>query len=379
MWLSQRLFFSRPSLASSSMPWRWVRHWDISLLMTVLALLLFSFVLLYSASNRNIPLLTRHSLHAGLGFLLLLLLAPSSPEKLKQCAPYFYGLVLFLLFAVVLIGTTSKGAQRWIALPGFRFQPSEFMKIALPLWLASFLSNKRLPLQTIPLLQSLLWILLPVVLIAKQPDLGTALLVACAGLSVLFFAGLKWRWILSACLGTTIAFPIVWWWILHDYQRKRILTFLYPENDPLGSGYHIIQSKIAIGSGGLYGKGFCQGTQAQLNFLPERTTDFIFSVLGEEFGFLGVACLCLLYLGLLGRTIQILLVTPNTFSRLLIGGITFSLFACIFMNIGMVSSLLPVVGCPLPFISYGGTSLITWMTALGMLMANYSQRSRYAK
>jgi rod shape determining protein RodA len=246
------------------------------------------------------------------------------------------------------------------------------MKLVSPMMLAYYLSNKTLPVDKMHLVVSLVIIFLPGLMIAKQPDLGTGLLVIGTGCGVLFFAGIRWSLIIKMCAAAMAALPLLWW-NLHDYQRQRVLTFLNPESDPLGSGYHIIQSKIAIGSGGLYGKGWCLGTQVQLNFLPERTTDFIFSVMGEEFGFIGACLLCVLYFGIILRGMKIMIQTQDTFNRLMAGGIVFGFFICFFINIGMVSGLLPVVGCPLPLISYGGTSLVTWMAAFGMLVAIQSQ------
>lgn len=345
--------------------------WDTPLSLVLSLLLGVSFGLLYSAGGQKGFLLVKHAIHLGIGLTIFFILAQFSPRTLKQWAPILYGFGVFLLLGVLLLGTSTKGAQRWLDLGGFRFQPSELMKLFSPLMLACYLDNKRAPLALQPLLISLLIILVPGFLIAKQPDLGTSLLVMGTGFGVLFFAGVRWKWILQITLLTVGLLPLLWW-KLHDYQRARVLTFLNPERDPLGSGYHIIQSKIAIGSGGLFGKGWCAGTQAQLNFLPERTTDFIFSVLGEEFGLLGAGLLFALYFAVLCRGILIMTKTYG-FNRLMAGGIVFGFFLCFFINIGMVSGLLPVVGCPLPLISYGGTSLVTWMAAFGMLVAIQSQ------
>ncbi|MFI4937256.1 MAG: rod shape-determining protein RodA [Candidatus Berkiellales bacterium] len=343
-------------------------HWDSWLFGWVSLLLAVSFVLLYSASGQKIATMMKHGIHVLLGFGVFIVVAQMSPRTFKQWAPILYGVGIILLVSVFLIGATSKGAQRWINLSIIRFQPSELMKLLVPLMLAYYLGDQPLPLRKTPVFISLIIIFVPGLLIAKQPDLGTALLVIATGFGVLFFAGIRWQWILKMSAVVFCALPFLWW-KLHDYQRQRVLTFLNPERDPLGSGYHIIQSKIAIGSGGLYGRGWCQGTQAQLNFLPERTTDFIFSVLGEEFGFIGVSILCLLYFAVFVRGIMIMTQTQSNFNRLLAGGIIFGFFICFFINIGMVSGLLPVVGCPLPLISYGGTSMMTWMAAFGILVA----------
>jgi rod shape determining protein RodA len=280
---------------------------------------------------------------------------------------------VILLLAVLLVGHTGKGAQRWLGFGVFKFQPSELLKIACPLMLACYLSNKELPLKLRHLFITGLFIVVPVLLIAKQPDLGTALLIAASGLFVLFFAGIRWRIIFGAMLGALATLPVVWY-MLHDYQQKRILTFIYPEQDPLGSGYHILQSKIAIGSGGTFGKGWLNGTQAHLQFLPEKTTDFIFAVLGEELGLLGAIILLTLYTIIILRCLDISTSAQDTFSRLSVGSLTMAFFIYIFINIGMVSGMLPVVGLPLPLLSYGGTSMVTIMASFGIIMSIKSHR-----
>jgi rod shape determining protein RodA len=363
--LNRGRYFSRFKILSGL-------YWDKWLVLQIGLLLAISFSLLYSASGQKLSLVLRHSVHVLVSIGIFMLIAKQPPQRFKQIAPILYSVGLVLLLVVIFLGTASKGAQRWINLGGFRFQPSELMKLIVPLMLAFYLSQQSFPLKLSSLGVSFIIILVPGLLIAKQPDLGTALQVISTGCGVLFFAGIRWKWIFNMILLGMTAAPLLWW-KLHDYQKQRVLTFLNPERDPLGSGYHIIQSKIAIGSGGLYGKGWCQGTQAQLNFLPERTTDFIFSVLGEEFGFIGITLLCLIYFGVVLRGINIMVNTGDTFNRLVVGGVIFGFFMCFFINIGMVSGLLPVVGCPLPFISYGGTSLVTWMAAFGMLVAIQSQ------
>lgn len=350
-------------------------HWDNWLFFFIGLLLVVSFGLLYSAGNQKIAVLIKHGIHVFVSFGVFLVFAQIPPRLFRQWAPALYAIGISLLLGVLVLGIASKGAQRWLHLGGLRFQPSELMKLFVPLMLANYLSNKALPLKTLPLMVGLAIIFVPGLMIAKQPDLGTALQVIATGFGVLFFAGLRWSWIVKMGLLAIAGLPLLWW-KLHDYQRQRVLTFLDPERDPLGSGYHIIQSKIAIGSGGLYGKGWCDGTQSQLNFLPERTTDFIFSVLGEEFGFIGVAILCLLYFFVILRGIVIMIHANDAFDRLLAGGIIFGFFMCFFINIGMVSGILPVVGCPLPLISYGGTALVTWMAAFGMLVSIQSHQRR---
>jgi rod shape determining protein RodA len=350
-------------------------HWDNWLFFLIGLLVIVSFGLLYSAGNQKLSILIKHGIHVFISVGVFLAFAQVPPRVFKQWAPLLYLIAALLLLGVLALGIASKGAQRWIHLGGLRFQPSELMKLFVPLMLAAYLDNKKLPLQKGPLLVALGIIFIPGLMIAKQPDLGTALQVIATGLGVLFFAGLRWGLIIKMGALAIAGLPLLWW-KLHDYQRQRVMTFLDPERDPLGSGYHIIQSKIAIGSGGLYGKGWCQGTQSQLNFLPERTTDFIFSVLGEEFGFIGVVILCVLYFSVIIRGIVIMTHVRDTFDRLLAGGIIFGFFTCIFINIGMVTGILPVVGCPLPLISYGGTALVTWMAAFGMLVSIQSHQTR---
>ncbi len=271
------------------------------------------------------------------------------------------------------IGYSGKGAQRWIDLGIVRFQPSELLKIFLPMMVAWYFSEKPMPPTLLQILIVLLMIIIPAGLVLKQPDLGTALLIFFAGICVIFLAGMTWR-LLAVFGGIALASMPVFWFYLHDYQRQRILTMLNPESDPLGTGYHIIQSKIAIGSGGTYGKGWLNGTQSQLDFIPERSTDFIFAVFSEEFGFLGVILLLCVYGLIVMRGLSIAARAQDTYSRLLAGSLSLSFFAYFLVNIGMVSGLLPVVGVPLPLISYGGTSAVTILAAFGILMSIHSHR-----
>src|SRR5690606_1801055 len=271
---------------------------------------------------------------------------------------------------VLAVGIGAKGAQRWLQLPGLpRFQPSEFMKLAVPMTLAWYLSARTLPPRTSHMMVAVVILALPFVLVLKQPDLGTALLIAAAGLIVLFLAGLSWKWIAGVVAAVGIAVPIMWHFVMHTYQKQRVLTFLDPEKDPLGTGWNIIQSKTAIGSGGLYGKGWLEGTQSHLDFLPESHTDFIIAVLAEEFGFWGVCVLLALYVLVIARCLFIAARAQDTYSRLMAGCIGVTFFVYVFVNIGMVSGILPVVGVPLPLISYGGTSVLTLMASFGMLMS----------
>lgn len=350
-------------------------HIDIPLLSGLLLLSLMSFVILYSAGGQDDAIIMRQALRLLLAFAVMFAVAQIPVRYFLGWAPWLFGGGLILLIAVLLVGDISKGAQRWLDFGLVRFQPAETMKLAMPMMIAWYLSTKRLPPNVWHILIAGLLIAIPVGLIAKQPDLGTALLIASAGMFVLLLSGMSAR-LISACLILfAVAAPVLWHF-LHDYQRQRVLTFFNPENDPLGAGYHIIQSTIAIGSGGMYGKGWLNGTQSYLDFLPERTTDFIFAVYGEEFGLIGILVLLALYLFIVARGLYIALNAQDTFSRLLGSSLTLTFFVYVFVNIGMVTGLLPVVGVPLPLISYGGTSLVTLMAAFGILMSIQTHRNR---
>ncbi|AOE50782.1 cell wall shape-determining protein [Kangiella sediminilitoris] len=351
----------------------WRLHIDVPLLLGLLALMAFSLLVVYSAGGESLALVERQVVRFGAGLVAMFMLAQVSPRTLKEWAPLFFVVGIGFLLAVLFFGESSKGAQRWINI-GVRFQPSEIMKLAVPIMVASYFADKALPPSFKHLLISLVLVFTPMILIMLQPDLGTSLLIAASGLFVIFFAGLRWRYILGAGLIGVIMAPIMWYFVMHDYQKGRVLTFLNPESDPLGSGYHIIQSQIAIGSGGIYGKGWLNGTQSQLEFLPERHTDFIFAVLGEEFGLVGIILLLALYLFVIWRGLYISLQGQDTFSRLLGAALTLTFFVYLFVNIGMVSGLLPVVGLPLPLISYGGTSIVTLMASFGILMSIQTHR-----
>jgi rod shape determining protein RodA len=308
-----------------------------------------------------------------IAFAILLVLAQVSSNTLNRWTPYIYAIGVVLLIAVLIIGQIGKGAQRWLDFGIFVFQPSEIMKLAVPLMVSWYLSEYPLPPDTKRLAIAMMIIAIPFILIIKQPDLGTSLLVAGAGFFALLFAGLSWKIITSfAILGAASA-PIGWT-LMHDYQKQRVLTLLDPEKDPLGAGYHIIQSKIAIGSGGLYGKGWLNGTQSQLDFLPERSTDFIFAAYAEEFGFIGILVLLAIYLFIIIRGLFIAVQAQDTFTRLLAGSLTMTFFIYVFVNIGMVTGILPVVGLPLPLVSYGGTSVVTLMASFGILMSIQTHR-----
>ncbi len=339
-------------------------------LLTLLGILAaFGMVILYSASGSNIDLIMRQLARLSLGLFFFIAVANVPLRLLKSFSVWLYLLGVLLLLAVMFFGEVGKGAQRWLDLGIIRFQPSEILKLAVPLMVASYLADRVLPIGFKDLFVSVILVLIPVILIARQPDLGTAILVGSAGAFVLFLAGIRWRIMLSLMFLFSLMAPLLWKFALHDYQRSRILTMFDPESDPLGSGYHIIQSKIAIGSGGVYGKGWLNGTQAQLDFIPERSTDFIFSVFGEEFGFFGSVILILLYLSIIFRGLYIAARSKDNFGRLVAGAISLTFFVYLFVNIGMVSGMLPVVGVPLPLVSYGGTSMVTLLTGFGLIMS----------
>jgi rod shape determining protein RodA len=333
----------------------------------------YGLIILYSASGQSAITIYRTLGRLALGTVAMLVLAQVNPNFLRRTSPWLYVFGVFLLFIVDGMGHIGKGAQRWLDLGIIRFQPSELMKLAVPMTVAWFLHERPLP-PTWPILLLLTGVVLvPVGLVAIQPDLGTAALIAIAGALVIVMAGLSVRIMAAlAALGAVGAW--FGWNFMHDYQRKRVLTFLDPQTDPLGAGYHIIQSQIAIGSGGVFGKGWMNGSQAQLEFLPERSTDFIFAVVGEEFGLLGQGLLLLLYLFVVSRALYLSTQTQDTFARLVAGSLALTFFVYVFINAGMVSGLLPVVGVPLPLVSYGGTSVVTLLAGFGILMALYSHR-----
>lgn len=346
------------------------RYLDPWLLLFLLAVMTYGLFVLYSAGGP--VLVKKQAVRLFLGLMVMITLAQIRPERIAQFTPWLYGLTLVLLIAVLLVGDSSKGAQRWLYI-GIRFQPSELAKLTVPMMLAWYLRHRPLPPDWRDTLIALGLLLLPAALVVVEPDLGTAILVAAAGFFVLFLAGLSWRFLLSALLAVVASAPLIWHF-LHDYQKRRILTLINPESDPLNAGWNIIQSKIAIGSGGLMGKGWLQGTQTQLDFLPEHSTDFILSVLAEEFGFAGVATLLGLYLLILVRGFQIAASARDSFSRLIAGALTLTFFVYLFINAGMISGLLPVVGVPLPLVSYGGTSIITLMAAFGIILSVYNHK-----
>ena len=343
---------------------------DAILLVLLVLLLGYALLLMTSASPGR---MNNHLINIAVALVVMRVAAQVPPQRLMHVAlPLYLGGVL-LLVAVALFGDVSKGARRWLNLGFMRIQPSEIMKIAMPLMLAWYFQKHESMLRLRDWLVATLILLLPVALIARQPDLGTALLVLAAGCFVIFLAGLSWKVMAALFIGGLASLPFAWT-LLHDYQRQRVLTLLDPEVDPLGKGFHIIQLTIAVGSGGILGKGWGNGTQTHLEFLPERHTDFIFAVLSEEFGLLGNTFLLVLYALIIGRGLMIAANAPTLFSRLLAGSITLIFFTYAFVNMGMVSGMLPVVGVPLPFVSYGGTALVTLFLGVGILMSIHKNR-----
>lgn len=354
----------------------WQRiHVDPWLLLLILVLAAVAGFVLYSAGSKSLAILYRQGAAYCVGMAVMLAIAQFKPRFMQRWVPVAYAGCLLLLLAVLVVGTEAKGAQRWLTIPGvIRFQPSEIMKLIMPMAVAWYLARRSLPPGFKYICGTMIIILVPMVLILKQPDLGTSLLVALSGLFVLLLAGLRWRYILGAAVLLVPIAMAMWFFVLHAYQKRRVLTFLNPESDPLGAGWNIIQSKAAIGSGGVFGKGWLQGTQSHLDFLPEGHTDFIIAVLAEEFGMVGVCLLLVVYLLIIARGLFITLQAQDTFSKLLAGSITLTFFIYVLVNIGMVSGLLPVVGVPLPLISYGGTSLVTLLSGFGILMSIHTHR-----
>ena len=355
---------------------------DTPLLIFIILLSSLGLMILYSSSGGSLSLVYRQLIHLGLATSVMLVIAQIPPFFLLRSAPILMIIGTILLILVLFFGSSGGGAQRWLDLGFIRFQPSELMKIIVPITIAAILSEKTLPPRALSVIISLITIALVVFLIAKQPDLGTSLLIGASGIYVLFFSGFRIRlvkiiWLNLLILSSLLmgSLYIAWNYLLISYQKNRILTLFNPESDPLGSGYHIIQSKIAIGSGGLTGKGLTNGSQSQLDFVPEQSTDFIFSVLAEELGFLGFILLITIYSLIIYRCFSLSLRCEDNFSRLLGSSLTFVFFTYVFVNIGMVSGLVPVVGLPLPLISYGGSSLITLMASFGIIMSIHKHKS----
>ena len=345
---------------------------DLPLLGALLLLATIGLFTLYSASNLDQRLVMNQGARFVLGALLLLLIARVPPTVLRNWTPWLYVASLVLLVIVAVLGE-GRGAHRWLDLKIMRFQPSELVKLTLPMMAAWYLHSRELPPRWIALVTLALLIGAPALLIAKEPDLGTALLVVASGVFAVFLAGLAW-WRIGIALACVGAVAPLAWHFMHEYQRNRLRMFLDPEADPLGNGWHIIQSEIAVGSGGLFGKGWHQGTQSQLEFLPEHTTDFVFAVFSEEWGLIGVVLLLALYIFIVGRGLWIASNARDTYSRLLAGSISMAFFVYVMVNGGMITGLLPVVGVPLPLISYGGTSAVSLLAGFGVLMSIHSHR-----
>lgn len=349
-------------------------HIDLPLLAILMLLTTFGLVVLYSASGQHLPSVIRQGRYFLLAYIVMFVVAQFDMERIKRLAPYGYLGGVVLLVLVELVGVHAKGAQRWLNIGGFQFQPSEIMKILMPATVAWYLSARILPPRFKYVLAVLALIGVPTGLIMHQPDLGTSILIAASGAFVLFLSGLSWRYIFGAVAALIAAVYPMWQFVMHDYQRKRVLTLLDPESDKLGAGWNIIQSKTAIGSGGFDGKGWLHGTQSHLDFLPEGHTDFIIAVLAEEWGLRGVLVLLFVYTLLLARGAWIAVNARHCFGRLLGGALVLTFFVYVFVNMGMVAGLLPVVGVPLPLISQGGTALVTLFIGFGLLMSISTER-----
>lgn len=350
-------------------------HVDAILLGLLLLLMGMGLFILYSGADSSMATVKSQAIRMGVALLAMLVFAQLDPSVYRRWAPWLFLAGLLGLLAVLLVGVGAKGAQRWLAIPGLpRFQPSEIMKLVVPMMAAWYLSRYSLPPRLSRVGIALALVLVPMAMIIMQPDLGTSLLVGSAGLFVVFFGGMSWRIIGGFLALAATAAPLMWFYVMRDYQKQRVLTLLDPQSDPLGAGWNIMQSKTAIGSGGWDGKGYLQGTQSHLEFLPESHTDFIVAVLAEEFGFVGMAVLMGVYLLILTRCLYIAANAQDSFSRLLAGALTMTFFIYIFVNVGMVSGLLPVVGVPLPLVSFGGTSIVTMMAGFGILMSIHTHR-----
>jgi len=370
----QRLLYFLRWQVLSRLPWP---HVDGVLLFLILLTCGVSLLTLYSADGGDFRFAFNQGIRFAIGFVAMAVLASTTPQQLRRIAPWLYGITLLLLILVTLFGE-GRGAHRWLDLKIIRFQPSEIMKLALPMLLAWYFHRRVLPPTWRHLGICAILIGIPALLVAEQPDLGTALLIAGAGAFVIFLAGLSWSKIVIILTSAALSVPLLWPH-LHAYQRNRVLVLLDPESDPLGNGWNIIQSKIAVGSGGLFGKGLGQGSQSQLAFLPEKHTDFILAVFSEDFGWIGVALLMLLYFAIIARSLWIAVQAGDTFSRLLAGALSISFFVYVAVNSGMIAGVLPVVGVPLPLISYGGTSAVSVLAGFGILMSIHGNRQRIGR
>lgn len=348
-------------------------HIDLGLLATLLTLCAVGLFVLYSASEKSMFYVQRQAIIMLAGLLGMLVAAQFPVRFWERWALFFYLTAVLSLFAVLIFGVEAKGATRWLDLGFVRFQPSEIAKIAVPMMVSAYLGKRYIPPSAKHVVGAFLMVLLPVLAIVRQPDLGTSILVFASGFFVLFLAGLRKRYLIGTAISALAAIPLLWVYVMRDYQKQRVLTLLSPEDDKYGAGWNIIQSTTAIGSGGLSGKGWTQGTQSQLNFLPESHTDFIIAVLAEEFGLVGVVILCALYIILIAQCMMIAANAQSQFGRLIAGSMALTFFTYVFVNMCMVSGLLPVVGVPLPLISYGGTAIVTLFFGFGILMAISSE------
>ncbi|HET7314251.1 rod shape-determining protein RodA [Salinisphaera sp.] len=358
---------------------QWLAHWhiDLQLLVALLCCILLGLFVLYSASGRSTEIVIDQAVRAGIGLVAMISLAQIPPHWYRVTAPWVYIVGVLLLVATLVLGDAAMGARRWLDLGVVRFQPSEISKLVVPLTIAAFFHHRNLPPRLTDVIAAGAIVAVPVALVVQQPDLGTAVLIVAGGGCALFFAGLRWRIILLLIVLAAAAAPL-FWFNLHDYQQQRVLTFLNPARDPLGAGYHITQSKIAIGSGGVFGKGWLNGSQAHLNFLPESDTDFVFAVYAEENGLLGVLGLMAIYGFIVARGLFIAVKSQDTFQRLTASSLSLTFFFYAFVNMGMVAGLLPVVGVPLPLISFGGTSMVMLLTSFGVLMSIHTHRKLLA-
>lgn len=361
--------------AAPATPWQKIRICPL-LLGLIILLAAFGLIVLFSAANQNEHLIIRQCIRLGAAFTIMFVFAQIPTYRYKNWAPLFFSFGLLLLFGVLVAGKIGKGAQRWLDLGLFKFQPSELMKLIMPIFLAWYYSGQALPAKLPAIFKGCFFLLFPCIMIAKQPDLGTAIMVFISGFVVIFLSGISYRFIFTTFLLLCTFMPIGWHY-LHDYQKERVLTFVNPERDPLGSGYHIIQSKIAIGSGGIVGKGWLKGTQSNLNFLPEHTTDFIFAVICEEFGILGTLITLSLVLLITLRALYISINAYTLFAKLLGVAISMNYFFSSIFNIGMVTGLLPVVGIPLPLVSYGGSYMLVIFASFGILMSIHNEKKLY--
>lgn len=351
-------------------------HIDFFLLLLLVSLTVVGLTVLYSASGHNLPSVEKQATFFMIAYVTMFVVAQIPVDFIRRMAPFAYVGGIVLLLAVTVFGDISMGAQRWLQIGSFRFQPSEIMKLAMPITVAAYLSRGFMPPRFLQVMVVLGLIGLPTALIIEQPDLGTSILVATSGIMVLFFSGLLWRYIAAAVVLFGASLWPIWHFMLHDYQRQRVLTMLDPTQDPLGTGWNIIQSKTAIGSGGLSGKGWMEGTQSRLDFLPEGHTDFIIAVMSEEFGLLGVLLLLTIYAMVIVRGLMIAVNSQNSFGRLLAASVSSTFFVYVFVNMGMVSGMLPVVGVPLPLISQGGTAIVALFAGFGLLMAISTEKKR---